>query len=484
MISSNELKTFMNSNVSKLLVEEFYEINYINAIDLLTKDRIDVLIKILYIEAYITNKNLEFYKNLYLKHIELFNFFVEADSTKKVGKSAFLNQFNELIIAIKEKGFNPNFIIPINANSIPIDGAHRIAISIYFNIKIPVIQLKNVKNNHKFDFDFFIQRGLSSQLADHVALRLIDYIDSPIHSILIWPKAQKHDEELVKLLSSHGETLYFKSINFSLNGLTNLMREVYFRENWLGNYKNDFEGCQNKASQCYANSSPLRLFLFKPFSTTDLVELKATIRSIFQVQKHSIHINDTQIETKEIGELLLDDNNIHRLNFTSRKEMSKFNLLFEKFSNHINKNNLDINNYAIIGNILAVYGIKDASDLDYISIDNLELKIDDEIELETKKLEFTSKKSEELILNPENYFIYKGVKIISLQEIFQIKSNRNNLNDKYEVELLNELKQNKFVGKDFWKKIKNLTSIYYYKRIVKQQLLKLRFILYKYILKK
>ena len=57
--------------------------------------------------------------------------------------------------------------------------------------------------------------------------------------------------------------IVYKEINFTLNGIKNLVSLVYEDEKWLGSIKNNFSGALIKAMACYADY-PLTIFLFKP----------------------------------------------------------------------------------------------------------------------------------------------------------------------------------------------------------------------------
>ena len=481
-LSKNEVQKRTNSNISKLLSQPFYKVEYVDAFDLLTFDRIDILIKFLYVKSLTINKGVNFHKDLYLEHIKLFNYFVEADSTNKVGKNVFVNKFNDLINVIKTEGFDNKMLIPIDANSIPLDGAHRIAIAAFLGMRVPTIKI-NTNNTHNFNCNFFENRGLSSSYLDYISIEYAK-LKSNTHTILIWPKAKNNEDAITELISDYGSIVRTKKVNITYNGLVNLLCEVYKRESWLGNYNNDFEGAHSKSSQCYSNNNSLRAFLFEPNKGVDLIELKDKIRTIFKIQKHSVHINDTFEETLEIVDLIFDDNNIHRLNCASRKEMSNFNRLFKVFENYVIKHKLNRENIAIIGGVLALFGVKDVTDIDYISTSKIPDRITDEIEEETKKLDYISYEKDSLVHNPNLYFNYKGFKFSTIDVISKIKKKRGNLNDKYDVEIINNLKKNKVYSKTLKSRLKLLTSFFYYKRLIKQVLLRIRYILYQYVLKK
>ena len=73
---------------------------------------------------------------------------------------------------------------------------------------------------------------------------------------------------------------------------------------------------ENKARWCYKPHNSLR-FLIE--SSEDLVILKNEIRKIFNIGKHSVHINDEKYETILSSKLLLNQNSVHWLNNCGEK---------------------------------------------------------------------------------------------------------------------------------------------------------------------
>ena len=144
-----------------------YYVYECNPIKLISKYRYDVFVKYFYVQSYIANKNLKLATNIYLDHIKAFNNFHEPDG-KKSSCENFLYEFNNLIESILINGFS-NSIIPISKTGIPIDGAHRLSISLYlkYNVKFVVFDLLD----GKYDRDFFESRGMNKKY-----LEIIDRI--------------------------------------------------------------------------------------------------------------------------------------------------------------------------------------------------------------------------------------------------------------------------------------------------------------------
>lgn len=136
-ISSVQLKELLdNDYIFNLISHRNKIIVYsTNPINLLSKYRFDIFVKYYYVKSYIENYDLKEAKKIYLSHIKAFNNFQEPDGRKNNAKD-FIIKFNSLIENIKSCKNLDKTIIPISTTGIPIDGAHRIAIALYFDLKI------------------------------------------------------------------------------------------------------------------------------------------------------------------------------------------------------------------------------------------------------------------------------------------------------------------------------------------------------------
>ena len=158
-ISSVQLKEWLdNDYIFNLISHRNKIIVYsTNPINLLSKYRFDIFVKYYYVKSYIENYDLTKAKKIYLSHIKAFNNFHEPDGRKNSAKD-FIIKFNSLIENIKSCKNLDKTIIPISTTGIPIDGAHRIAIALYFDLKIQYCVFDLLDG--KYDEIFFLQRGM------------------------------------------------------------------------------------------------------------------------------------------------------------------------------------------------------------------------------------------------------------------------------------------------------------------------------------
>lgn len=158
-ISLNQLRKLLDNEYIYNLVPHRDKINVYrtNSINLLSKYRFDIFVKYYYVKSYIENYDLKEAKKIYLSHIKAFNNFHEPDGRKNNAKD-FIIKFNSLIENIKSCKNLDKTIIPISTTGIPIDGAHRIAIALYFDLKIQYCVFDLLDG--KYDEIFFLQRGM------------------------------------------------------------------------------------------------------------------------------------------------------------------------------------------------------------------------------------------------------------------------------------------------------------------------------------
>lgn len=138
-------------------------------INLVSQYRYDVFIKYYYVQAYITKSKFDFAKKVYLNHIKSFNNFTEPDGRKN-NPNDFIKNFNNLIDSAKKEGIHKT-IIPITKNGEIIDGAHRLSIALYLNLKIQfaIFDLLDVN----YGKDFFINRGFNQEDAKIIDKEII-----------------------------------------------------------------------------------------------------------------------------------------------------------------------------------------------------------------------------------------------------------------------------------------------------------------------
>ena len=121
---------------------------------------------------------------------------------------------------------------------------------------------------------------------------------------------------------------------------------------------------------------------------------------------------------------------IHILILKNSKYIKEFNIhkYFDEYCDFLNENNLYSNNFIQDnGGVLALYGIRDSHDLDFVTTENIicnEKNVDCMNGLHKHKFNNLGFTIEDLIKNAENHFHYYNKKVLSISILKKFKYNR------------------------------------------------------------
>lgn len=232
------------------------------------------------------------------------------------------------------------------------------------------------------------------------------------------------------ILNKYGFIYYKKNINISFNGYVNLKKLSYgnFGEktSWIGNVKNKFAGAQAHAKYSMGKN-PLRVYVFVCQNFDSVVKAKAEIRDLFELGNYSVHINDSKEEAIRLAQIYFNKNSLLMINERPFCfEDIRFDTYVEKLKTFCLKNNLDIERFCLAGSTpLNIVGARQSSDMDFLCLDN-DLDLNEKLlSNHEKELKYYPYDKETIITNPNYYFYYKGVKVISLETLYLMKKNRN-----------------------------------------------------------
>jgi hypothetical protein len=404
---------------------------------------------------------------LYLKHIKCFTkgSYIECNSEQKIGEAKFIDDLKEINNSIGSEGFNPNVsLIPISHNeSLLLNGSHRLACSIYHKKKVSICKLD--VDCHKYDYQYFLQRGMYTNEIDWAAQAIVKHV-SNLHVGIIWPVAQDIREKISEFFD---DIVYSKEIELNQNGFFLLTYLCYRESHWVGNVYNGFSGVYNKIKYTSGNSNKVTILIINGNNSQDITKIKHSVREFCGIGNHSIHITDTKNQAIELT-AILNNNSIHFLNNAKPfRHISNFKMLQEFYS--ILPENMFEDVAIDASMVMSIYGIREAADLDYISLSKFPIIGYDS---HNKLYEHFPKKINELILNPEFHFSFMGLKFISLRSILEFKKIRSEPKDLVDVKMISnfvsvdKLRIGFYVAKLRW----SLLTIYWKLRSVAKMILK------------
>ncbi|WP_462152107.1 hypothetical protein [Pseudoalteromonas xiamenensis] len=206
----NEFK--FNSNIKKVISNSRAELVDVYPRDLLSLNRLDVIVKYIYYKALQNGCMNSFIRTLYLDHIRCINGFVEADDGKKVGSLAFLNCFNELASSVAKNGFNPEFCLVISDDFNILDGAHRLSTLLDENKKMQALMV--YEKGIYFDYDFFLARGMSKSQLDFIMFEFIK-LDQTARIAILWPQGHGKEKQVESLIAKECASLFLCSLRLT-----------------------------------------------------------------------------------------------------------------------------------------------------------------------------------------------------------------------------------------------------------------------------
>jgi hypothetical protein len=413
-------------------------------LDLVTHFRFDLVLKYLYAKSMTKNYKTNFFKEMYKKHLELWNGFREYDNPNKCTFEAFDEEFKKIIESMKVDGFNPEISkVPVVEEKYIVNGAHRVAAALALDKEVYVREA-NMPNDGQKDCSWdshFSAIKLPEKYANQVAIEYAKLLKDT-YVLTLFPSAKGDYQNAISNIKKYGNVIYYRKIDLKDYGPLNLMRELYVGEAWAGGPHDNYHGFRMKEGLCYTTDYPTYVFLIQLPRFEDARGLKNDIRNRHGVGNHSVHINDTHEQTQRLARILFNDNSIHHLNKTKPSHFSKFESCVKRFKSYLEENNLDIDEYAIAGSSpLSIYGLREGEDLDYIHIN--ENKIVDPQDLIHSHNEYGKDlyplSYDEIILNPEFHFYSMGVKFVTLDIIKRMKEKRNEPKDVTDIQLINSV---------------------------------------------
>ena len=330
--------------------------------------------------------------------------YIEPGNEDKNSIECFYKEFKKIYCDIKENGFdNSKTLVPLSKNGGILNGAHRVASAIKSNKSVACVILDI--NSPNYDYKFFSNRHVPIEMLDAAAVKFIEYSNNT-YIACIWPTAQDNDKEIENVIPN---IVYRKNISLSDNGAHNFISQVYTGEAWLGDVNNNFKGVRRKLVECFKKEDLVRVVAFQADSLDTVLKVKEDIRRLFNVGKHSIHITDTKEEALNISRLVFNDNSVHFINYAKPNTFLDFHKNLVEVKKFLQLNNIKEDDFAIDGGmVLAAYGLRKASDVDYFASEDTSVSRPmDNFDPHDSELKFYKKQKNELIYDPRNYFFFK-----------------------------------------------------------------------------
>lgn len=422
-------KCYFNYSIDDQCVEEI-----VDARSLLGTHRFDFYGILFYIDQRVKGvSNLDFAKEVYRERTRAMTGFKlsEIGNDNKTSFDDFINVLNQLISDFQSGNYDyERTLIPIDKKGEPIDGAHRISCAAYFNKKIKILRFLN-RDITPYDYEYLNQALMPSDIGEIMALESLKWHDD-IYALFLWPKAHKNTNKLkeaIRLITKRADLLYQVEYELTFDAIKNLMIQLYGHMDWVGSIDDRYANIIGKVDEVWNKNGKLRIVLIRANNYDEVLMLKSQLRDFFGIGLASVHSTDNIRETNMAMNALLNPNSRHHLlNADTTRYKDSFKL-FLNFKEMLDANDFEKNEFLLdSGMVLSMYGMRETRDLDYYCLHNAPNKsypFDANIEEHDETQQgFYSIPIRDLIYNPQNHFVFYGIKFVSLHNLLQFKRNR------------------------------------------------------------
>ena len=127
-----------------------------------------------------------------------------------------LDKFKELILDIKQNGFDECSLIPVDKNQALIDGSHRLAAALYFGAKMVPLKLNRYKFNTDYSLNWFKKNDFSNEEISLIENKKneIFYKNGIYFQIILWPPMQEYFDEIEEDIKRKYKVLNSYEIDF------------------------------------------------------------------------------------------------------------------------------------------------------------------------------------------------------------------------------------------------------------------------------
>lgn len=414
-------------------------------------NRLDVFVKIIYIKSFLSkNSNSKINTILYKKHIKLFNWWLEDH---KIKVEDFERDFQYLILNMQKKWFNKEYPIQINKKWELLNWAHRLACCLYFWID-PIIEKVNWKWIYWW-FKWFNDNNFCTYELLDILNCYTDY-NKEFFIYIIWPTLINKEREIVNDLNEVWQLIWNINIKFNKKFISELIKDIYSYDAWNINWWLWIDKKIILLSE--VPKKEFKILLYNKNNVINERILKNNLREKYKIfswvndwteRFYTFHSWENQNENNYIKNILLNSSNLKSLN--KRNNINDNSDLIKrliKFYKYINSKNIDKENYCIVwSSILEIYWLRQARDLDFISMNICKskstIKINEDIEI--FKYNYSNLISNKEIINYRNNYLYfRWIKYIEPKLFLKIKNNFHRKKDLKDIKLLNSLSVNNF----------------------------------------
>ena len=418
-------------------------------IKLLVPEILEIVVKYLYVKSVIENKDVDFFTDLYRRHIYYRTGGVED---AKATVDDYVKSFNILIASMRTAGFDRNYPIPVSTqNGIILDGSHRLACALFFDIH-PYVEFIEGRKGNIWDYWWFEQHGFSKRELDLMLRTYIELKPQNVIAIILWGPVKKYWAEIQSYISAFHKIIAARDFLFDRKMLASIVYDIYAFEDGL----KVSDAVRRKVALLQNYTPEIRLILAEVEEPECVVNngrsvckqaltLKRNVRhqfgSILPSSLHDsyliIHTSDNSEHLRHITNILLNQNNLIALRGRRHSEYrEKFLDWLEEYRRTIVAHGINSDSCCIVGSSpLEVFSIRDSTDIDFILKASLrEGRFPDNGAHLSKNVDIVHKgyhrssnrqklfSDDQIIHDIDKHFYFRGLKFATLEIVRDTKS--------------------------------------------------------------
>lgn len=347
-------------------------ITWIDPHELLHPGRMDVIVKFLLarkllgLPALHSGISLD---DLYLRHILFRTGGAEpGDEARKGSLQDFVNHFIQLVLSMKQQGFNPEYPIPVSRRTgLILNGAHRLAVACALGIKVPVIYRDDV-DGLRWDCDWFVQQGFLADEINEIMRIWLLLRGEKAGCMILWPTVEAYWPAMMKEITAVTPIASSWPLEYAPHVFAELVRDIYATD-W-GPVPG--ENIERKIAFFRDYAPRLQLLTVATNGPQQLIALKKELREkmnpIIPADYFStLHTTDTARETAYIADVLLNPLNLKAI---ARRPANGFRPDFlawlSQYFAKLQALHLDPEMCCVVGSgVLEAFGIRNATDIDF-----------------------------------------------------------------------------------------------------------------------
>lgn len=387
----------------------------VHPITLLSPTRLDILSRLPLAKNLAANEAIEPWS------MDLYQAFLKASTPSlkfsengtKFSIFDYVHEFQELVLSLKNNGFDSRIsTIPFNKNGIT-NGAHRVAAAIALEIEVQTEESEG--SDETYDWSFIKRIGLPDHFSDAILYDFVKLKSSSL-AFLITDQETRTIQRIENKLKKEGLFVGSKSFSLTQLGARRLIAAAYQHNDWWQEKFIETMTFERFAKLSDSNSAHL-VIITAPENQTPR-EIKEELRSILPENafERMIHGTDTHQETLTLSEFILNANSLHFNNMApigSETRIINELLRAPEFWSA---------REAIDGSaVLEVFGIRMAKDIDYISCSAKRPK-SQIFDLHNDEYNYFPHSPSSVISDPRLHFFISGIKFASLGVLLLQKS--------------------------------------------------------------